>query len=55
MKSKKPTAVLVIKAPKRRNAAARVVNQKAQTIPDGPRRMATREAKNRAILTDQGI
>ena len=35
MKSKKPTTVLVIKAPKRR--------------------MATREAKNRVILTDQGI
>jgi hypothetical protein len=55
MKSKKPTTVIIVKAPKKRNPAARVVNQKAQTIADGPRRQATREAKDRAILKDQGV
>ena len=55
MKSKKPTTVIIIKAPKKRNPAARVVNQKAQTIADGPRRQATRDAKDRAILKDQGV
>lgn len=54
MKSKKPTTIMIIKAPKKRNPAARVINQKAQTIADGPRRQATREAKNRSILKDQG-
>ena len=54
MKSKKPTTTIIIKAPKRRNLAARVIDQKAQTIPDGPRRMSTRAAKDRAVLTDQG-
>ncbi|WP_155121313.1 hypothetical protein [Bryobacter aggregatus] len=55
MKSKKTTTVILAKAPKKRNHAARVLNQKAQTIADGPKRMGTRAAKTRAVLKDQGI
>lgn len=55
MKSKKPTTVITAKAPKKRNPAARVVNQKAQTIEDGPRRQGTRKAQDRAALKDQGV
>lgn len=55
MKSKKPTTVIIAKAPRKRNLAAKVVNQKAQTIEDGPRRQGTRKAKDRAVLKDQGV
>lgn len=52
MKGKKST-VIRAKAPAKRNPAARVVNQKAQTIADGPKRLGTRRAKTRAALEDQ--
>lgn len=52
MKGKKST-ILTFKAPKKRNPAARIVNQKAPVIADGPKRMGTRKARERAILEDQ--
>jgi hypothetical protein len=55
MKSKKPVEVITVKAPIKRNQAARVINQKAQTISDGPRRQNTRKAQDRAALKDQGV
>ncbi len=55
MKRKKQAEVIVAKAPAKRNHAARVVNQKAQTIEDGPRRQGTRKAQDRAALKDQGV
>jgi len=55
MKRKKPTITIIAKAPKKRNLAANVVNQKSQTIEDGPRRQGTRIPDRRAALKDQGV
>jgi hypothetical protein len=52
MKGKKST-VIRAKAPVKRNPAARVVNQKAQTLSDGPKRQGTRKAQFRAAIEDQ--
>lgn len=54
-KKSHPTETVSLPAPKRRNAAARVINQKAQTIADGPRRQGTRRAREKAALKDQGV
>jgi hypothetical protein len=51
MKGKKTAAIVLPKA-KKRNAAARVVNQKAVTMQDGPKRMGTRAAKDRKAIED---
>ncbi len=55
MRYKKPTEKIVLKPAVKRNPAARVVNQKAQTMQDGPRRLGTRKARERAALKDQGV
>jgi len=55
VKNKKPTVTITAQAPKKPHHAARVINQKAQTIEDGPRRQGTRSAKERAALKDQGV
>jgi hypothetical protein len=54
-KKNHPTQTVSLPAPKRRNAAARVLNQKAQTMAGGPRRQGTRRAREKAALKDQGV
>jgi hypothetical protein len=54
VKRKKPTELIRAKAPARRSPTARVINQKAQTMAEGPRRQSTRQAQKRAALEDQG-
>jgi hypothetical protein len=54
-KTKKETIHITAKAPKKRSPSARVVNQKAPIMQEGPKRMNTRDAKDRAALKDQGL
>jgi hypothetical protein len=50
-KKKEPIVLPPVKL-KKRNAAARVVNQKAQTMQEGPKRMGTRAAKDRKAIEE---
>jgi hypothetical protein len=50
MKGKKTT--IRAKAPTKRNPAARSLNQKAQVMSDGPKRMGTRKARERKDIED---
>ncbi len=51
MKGKK--TIIVAKAPKKRNPAARALNQKAQVLAEGPKRMGTRRAREQRDIEDK--
>jgi hypothetical protein len=50
MKGKKTT--IRAKAPKKRNPVARALNQKAQVMAEGPKRLGTRRAREKRDIQD---
>jgi hypothetical protein len=53
MKGKKKVSISLPKA-KKRNPAARTLNQKAQVMAEGPKRLGTRRAREKKDIEDHG-